>query len=86
MTAAPQGLDTKEKGSPNPQTVVLDMYLCDALYKGVVNVKKGELYPTHIAKAEVEEALVARTSKIIRMRRGATQVGHFIIGCPNPEI
>jgi hypothetical protein len=29
-------------------TLVLDALLCDALYKGLI--KKGELYPTHIAK------------------------------------
>lgn len=30
------------------KTLVLDAQLCDALYKGLI--KKGELYPTHIAK------------------------------------
>jgi translation initiation factor 2D len=42
-----QGLDTS---APDPRTLVLDPLLCDALYKGLVNVKAGERFPTHIAK------------------------------------
>lgn len=34
--------------APDRRTLVLDVLLCDGLYKGLV--KKGELYPTHIAK------------------------------------
>jgi hypothetical protein len=31
---------------------VLDALLCDALFKGLI--KKGELYPTHIAKVGLQ--------------------------------
>jgi translation initiation factor 2D len=37
-----------EEGAPDNRTLVLDVVLCDALFKGVV--KKGELYPTTLAK------------------------------------
>jgi translation initiation factor 2D len=37
-----------EAGAPDNKTLVLDPLLCDALYKGTI--KKGEFYPTHIAK------------------------------------
>lgn len=34
--------------SPDQRTVVLDVLLCDALYKGAI--KKGDAYPTHASK------------------------------------
>jgi hypothetical protein len=129
LTASLQGLDTREKGAPDERTLVLDVVLCDALFKGVggtlssmtpwhivttvhleadtlasqgckslwlrdlhhpavsrrINssalgtrasitkhgvlpfvitqvVKKGETFPSHIAKAELRERMVARCS------------------------
>jgi hypothetical protein len=35
LTAFLQGLDTREKGAPDERTLVLDVVLCDALFKGV---------------------------------------------------
>lgn len=41
-----------EEGAQDNKTLVLDAALCDALFKGVV--KKGETYPTHLAKARAQ--------------------------------
>jgi hypothetical protein len=35
-------------GAPDARMLLLDPVLCDALYKGII--KKGEIFPTHIAK------------------------------------
>lgn len=61
-----------EDNAPDDKTIVLDAALCDALYKGVV--KKGEIYPTHIAKAALREAFQARMHLHFRVRRGHNEV------------
>eukprot|EP00775_Hariotina_reticulata_P004819 gene4819-5066_t len=53
---------------PDNKTLVLDAHLCDALYKGLI--KKGELYPTHIAKAELREAFLKRLQPQTCISRG----------------
>ncbi|KXZ46941.1 hypothetical protein GPECTOR_39g435 [Gonium pectorale] len=61
-----------EANAPDNKTIVLDPTLCDALFKGLI--KKGELYPTHLAKAELREALMRRMHPQTRISRGAQQV------------
>jgi hypothetical protein len=39
-----------EEGAPDNRTLVLDIALCDGLFKGVV--KKGETFPTHLPKVK----------------------------------
>ncbi|KAJ9523141.1 hypothetical protein QJQ45_023868 [Haematococcus lacustris] len=46
--------------SCDPQSLQLDVLLCDALFHGLV--KKGELYPTHLAKADLAAAMTRRCS------------------------
>jgi translation initiation factor 2D len=59
-----------EEGAPDSRSIVLDALLCDALFKGVVNTKKGELYPSTLAKAELRERLLARMAPHSRVSRG----------------
>lgn len=40
--------------SADNKTLVLDATLCDALYKGII--RKGEFYPTHIAKVGAQSS------------------------------
>ncbi|KAJ9522745.1 hypothetical protein QJQ45_019848 [Haematococcus lacustris] len=46
--------------SCDPQSLQLDVLLCDALFHGLI--KKGELYPTHLAKADLAAAMTRRCS------------------------
>eukprot|EP00878_Enallax_costatus_P022121 GHUV01023459.1.p1 GENE.GHUV01023459.1~~GHUV01023459.1.p1 ORF type:complete len:549 (+),score=212.06 GHUV01023459.1:91-1737(+) len=55
--------------APDHKTLMLDAVLCDALYKGLL--KKGELYPTHIAKSDLREAFLRRLQPQTRISRGA---------------
>ncbi|KAL6756369.1 putative Ligatin [Haematococcus lacustris] len=55
--------------SCDPQSLQLDVLLCDALFHGLI--KKGELYPTHLAKADLAAAMTRRCSAQVRIQRGA---------------
>ncbi|KAG2496973.1 hypothetical protein HYH03_004979 [Edaphochlamys debaryana] len=57
-----------EAGAPDNRTFVLNATLCDALFKGLI--KKGELYPTHLAKADLRDALMRRMHPQCRVSRG----------------
>lgn len=57
--------------APDNRTLVLDALLCDALFKGTI--KKGELYPTHIAKADLREAFLKRMQPQTCISRGAAR-------------
>jgi translation initiation factor 2D len=60
-----------EEGAPDGRSIVLDALLCDALFKGVINTKKGELYPSVLAKAELRERILSRMAPHTRVSRGA---------------
>ncbi|GLI62284.1 hypothetical protein VaNZ11_004846 [Volvox africanus] len=61
-----------EKGAPDNRTIVLNPALCDALFKGLI--KKGETYPTHLAKADLREAFLRRMHLQCRISKGQQQV------------
>ncbi|EFJ51539.1 hypothetical protein VOLCADRAFT_56991 [Volvox carteri f. nagariensis] len=61
-----------EQGAPDNRTIVLNATLCDALFKGLI--KKGELYPTHLAKSDLRESLMRRMHLQCRITRGQQQV------------
>ncbi|KAF8056147.1 Eif2d [Scenedesmus sp. PABB004] len=63
--AAVAGLDAM---APDPTIIMLDPVLCDALFKGVL--RKGELFPTHIPKAELRDAFLRRMAPQTCVRRG----------------
>lgn len=54
--------------------VVLDAVLCDALYKGVINVKKGERYPETVPRSALENAFLSRMQLQTRVTRGGSQI------------
>ncbi|CAD7700468.1 unnamed protein product [Ostreobium quekettii] len=61
-----------DKGVPDNKYIVLDPHLCDALFKGLI--KKGERFPTHLAKAELRGAFMHRMLPQYRVTRQGTQV------------
>ncbi|GFR52464.1 hypothetical protein Agub_g14966, partial [Astrephomene gubernaculifera] len=61
-----------EAGAPDNRTLLLNPTLCDALFKGFI--KKGETYPTHLAKADLREAFMRRMHMQCRVTRGNQQV------------
>ena len=52
--------------------IMLDPYLCDALFKGVL--KKGDAFPTHLPKRDVADAFLKRMLPQQRLSRGPLQV------------
>ena len=56
-----------DKGAPDKHHIVLDPCLCDALFKGLV--KKGERFPTHLAKSDLRGALMRRMLPQYRVTR-----------------
>ncbi|GLC72504.1 hypothetical protein PLESTF_001258200 [Pleodorina starrii] len=61
-----------EQGAPDNRTIVLNPTLCDALFKGLI--KKGEIFPTHLAKADLREAFMRRMHLQCRITKGNQQV------------
>ncbi|KAF6250354.1 hypothetical protein COO60DRAFT_1576296 [Scenedesmus sp. NREL 46B-D3] len=61
-----------DQTAPDNRTLLLDALLCDALYKGLI--KKGQLYPTHIAKADLREAFLRRLQPQTCISRGQQHV------------
>jgi len=60
-----------ENSAPDAKTIVLDVILCDALFKGLV--KKGEPFPSTLPKADLREALMRRCGAQCRITRGGEQ-------------
>lgn len=56
----------------NKSIVVLDVVLCDALFKGVI--KKGMTYPTEIHKKDLGSAFISRMQAHHVVTRGSEQV------------
>lgn len=52
--------------------VILDVILCDALFKGAI--KKGSMYPTEIHKKDVGQTFINRMQAHIRVTRGSDSV------------
>uniref|UniRef100_A0A7S3QT49 SUI1 domain-containing protein n=1 Tax=Dunaliella tertiolecta TaxID=3047 RepID=A0A7S3QT49_DUNTE len=52
----------------DPGSIQLDVTLCDALFKGII--KKGELFPSHLPKAELRAAFLRRCHPQCRISRG----------------
>jgi translation initiation factor 2D len=59
-----------EEGAPDPRTLVLDVALCDGLFKGVV--KKGDTFPTTLPKvgACFRESMWTLAQQALLLRRG----------------
>ena len=60
-----------ENGAPSRGHVMLDPTLCDALFKGVL--KKGDVYPTHMLKSDVNAAWLNRFHPQTRVSRGGRE-------------
>ena len=60
------------EGDESKQTITLDATLCDALFKGVL--RKGESYPTRLARRELIEKWLARFHPVTLAARGARRV------------
>ena len=60
------------EGDASKQTITLDATLCDALFKGVL--RKGESYPTRLARRELIEKWLARFHPVTLAARGARRV------------
>jgi translation initiation factor 2D len=60
-----------ERNAPSRSHVLLDPTLCEALFKGVL--KKGDAYPTHMLKVDVNAAWVNRFHPQTRVQRGGRE-------------
>eukprot|EP01024_Parvocaulis_polyphysoides_P026900 TRINITY_DN2446_c0_g3_i3.p1 TRINITY_DN2446_c0_g3~~TRINITY_DN2446_c0_g3_i3.p1 ORF type:complete len:304 (+),score=50.91 TRINITY_DN2446_c0_g3_i3:47-958(+) len=61
-----------DKKIDDPRRVLLDPTMCDALFRGLM--KKGEIYPTDIEKAELRQQFLKRMLPQWRIRRGDIEV------------
>lgn len=64
--------EAKLEDPSDPKQIILDALLCDALFKGLI--KKGEPFPTHIAKASLRESFLKRCIAQTRIIRGSEVV------------